>query len=37
MYSRLFGKREFTVNIMYIDESLGQQMKAAWLNSKFAK
>jgi len=37
MHSRLFGKKELTVNIMYVDEKKGQQMKDAWRNSKFGK
>jgi len=37
MYSRLFDNREFTVNIMYVDESKGQLMKDSWFASKFAK
>lgn len=37
MYSRLFDKREFTVNILYVDEAKGDQMKQAWLASKFKK
>ncbi len=37
MYSRLFGKREFTVNIMYVDKNKGQLMLEAWQNSKFGK
>ena len=37
MYSRLFGKKEFTVNIMYVDNKKGQLMTEAWKNSKFSK
>lgn len=37
MYSRLFGKKEFTVNIMYVDNKKGQLMTEAWKNSKFLK
>lgn len=36
MYSRLFGKREFSVNIMYVDDRKGQLMLEAWKNSKFS-
>jgi hypothetical protein len=35
MYSRLFDNREFTVNIMYVDETKGHRMRDAWKNSKF--
>lgn len=35
MYSRLFGKKEFSVNIMYVDEKQGEKMTKAWYNSKF--
>ncbi len=37
MYSRLFDKKEFTVNIMYVDNKMGQLMMDAWKKSKFAK
>lgn len=37
MYSRLFDKKELTVNIVYVDEAKGDQMKQAWLASKFKK
>jgi hypothetical protein len=37
MYSRLFGKKEFSVNIMYVDNKKGQLMTEAWKNSKFLK
>lgn len=37
MYSRLFGKREFTLNIMYINKEKGKMMLDAWKNSKFGK
>lgn len=37
MYSRLFGKREFSVNIMYVDNRKGQLMLEAWENSKFSR
>lgn len=37
MYSRLFGKKDLTVNIMYIDKSKGEKMLASWRNSKFKK
>ncbi|WP_428225175.1 hypothetical protein [Flavobacterium sp.] len=35
MYSRLFDKKEFTVNIMYIDEKKGKSMIESWKNSTF--
>ena len=37
MYNRLFEKKEFTVNITYVDEEKGEQMKSTWRNSKFGK
>jgi hypothetical protein len=37
MFSRLFNKREFSINIMYVDKSKGQQMLDSWLKSKFKK
>ena len=37
MFSRLFGKKEFTVNIMTIDEEKEKELLASWLNSKFGK
>jgi hypothetical protein len=36
MYNRLFGKWEFTLNIVYMDEEKGDEMIAAWRNSVFA-
>jgi hypothetical protein len=35
MYSRLFGKREFTVNIMTVDKEKQKALLDAWKNSKF--
>ncbi|MFT3704147.1 MAG: hypothetical protein QM802_17400 [Agriterribacter sp.] len=32
-FSRLFGKREFSLNIMYMDESKGQLMLNSWKES----
>ena len=37
MYYRLFGKREFSLNIVYKEEEKGQQMLNAWKSSKFGK
>ena len=37
MFSRLFGKREFSVNIVYKDETIGLQMLNAWRSSTFGK
>ena len=34
-FSRLFDKKEFTVNITAVDERIGKQMLDAFLNSKF--
>ena len=34
-FSRLFGEREFTVNITYIDEKIGKKMLDAFLGSRF--
>lgn len=35
MFSRLFDKREFAVNIMYVDKLKGQKMLDSWKQSKF--
>jgi len=35
MYSRLFDKKEFSVNIFYVDDKQGEKMISAWTNSKF--
>lgn len=35
MYNHLFGKRDFTVNIMYMDLQAGVAMLHAWKSSKF--
>jgi len=37
MFSRLFGKKEFTVNVMYVNKEKGKVMLAAWRKSKFGK
>lgn len=37
MYNRLFDKKEFTVNIMFMDPKRGKEMIDAWKNSKFEK
>jgi len=37
MYSKLFDKKEFTVNIMFADPKRGKEMIDAWKNSKFEK
>jgi hypothetical protein len=37
MYSRLFGKKELAVNIMYVDAEKGKAMMAAWKSSVFGK
>lgn len=37
MYSRLFDKKEFTVNIMYLNPERGEEMINAWKNSTFEK
>lgn len=37
MYSRLFGKKEFTVNIMTVDRQKEKELLDAWLNSTFEK
>ena len=34
-FSRLFGKKEFTMNITSVDEKIGKKMLDAFLNSKF--
>jgi hypothetical protein len=35
MYCRLFGKKEFTVNIMYVDPAKGKALLDAWKGSTF--
>ena len=37
MYSRLFGGKEFTVNIMYMDAARGKDLLEAWRGSSFDK
>jgi len=37
MYSRLFGKREFTVNILTVDKQKQKALFDAWKNSKFGQ
>lgn len=37
MYSRLFDKKELTINIMYVDPKKGEKMIENWKNSKFGK
>lgn len=37
MFSRLIGKNEFTVNVMYVDKKKGDMMLKAWRESKFDK
>ena len=37
MYSRLFGKKEFTVNIMFVEQSKGNLMLDSWRKSKFKR
>jgi hypothetical protein len=33
----LFDKRDFSVNIMFIDTAKGEKMLSAWRESKFGK
>lgn len=35
LYSRLFGKKEFSVNIVYADDAFGKKMIRAWEQSVF--
>jgi hypothetical protein len=35
MYSRLFGKNDFSINFLYKEEEKGKEMLNAWRNSKF--
>jgi len=35
MYSRLFDKKDFTINFTYVDEEEGNKMISAWRNSRF--
>ena len=37
MFSMLFGKKDFSVNIMYVDNPKGELMLDAWKKSKFGK
>jgi hypothetical protein len=37
MFSRLFEKKEFTVNIMTVDKQKEKELLDCWLNSKFDK
>ena len=37
MFSRPFADKEFTVNIMYVDEEKGIRMMSAWKKSSFWK
>lgn len=37
MYSRLFDKKELSVNIIFIDEKKGQLMLESWRNSTFSE
>ncbi|WP_172284143.1 hypothetical protein ACNFU2_18950 [Chryseobacterium sp. PTM-20240506] len=37
MYSRLFDKKEFSVNLMFLDPKKGEQMINAWKASQFGK
>ena len=36
-YNRLFGNKDLSVNIMYVNEDKGKQMIDSWKNSKFGK
>lgn len=37
MYNRLFGDKEFTASIVYIEKEMGDLILTAWRKSKFAK
>lgn len=37
MFNRIFGKKDFTVNIMTVDRTKEKELLDAWLNSKFDK
>jgi hypothetical protein len=37
IFSRLFGKKEFTVNIITVDKQKEKELLDSWLNSKFGK
>lgn len=37
MYSRLFGKNEFTINFLYKEEEKGKEMLNAWRKSRFER
>ena len=34
-FSRLFNKKEFTVNLIYVDEKIGEEMLKSFKNSEF--
>ncbi len=36
-YNRLFGKKEFSVNITTIDRNKEKELLDSWLNSKFER
>ena len=35
MYNRLFGNKDFSINITYVDEEAGERMREAWFASTF--
>ena len=37
MYNRLFGKKDFSVNITYVDDEPGKKMMESWQRSVFFK
>ena len=37
MFCRLFGKKEFSVNILTVDKQKEKELLDSWLNSKFGK
>ena len=37
IFSRLFDKKEFSVNILFVDKLKGEKMLDSWMKSKFTK
>jgi len=35
MYNRLFGKKDFSANLFYVNDERGRILMEAWLNSRF--
>jgi hypothetical protein len=37
MFSRPFGNKELTINMMFVDEEKGMMMMSAWRKSSFGR